>query len=80
MSHLDQETADLIAAKAVREAFKVSTDTAFPSVEDAIGSLFRSGHLDPKTAAYVLTNVDRFKLGPPPRWFDATWYLAAPPY
>ncbi|MEO6001656.1 MAG: hypothetical protein ABIZ04_17010 [Opitutus sp.] len=80
MSRLDQETADLIAAKAVREALKVWPDSAFASVEDAVAGLFRAGRLDAQTAAYVLKNVDRFRLCPPPRWFDATWYLAAPPY
>jgi hypothetical protein len=77
MLRLDQETADLIAANAVRIALE-SNGLAVPawfSVSDAVEYLQVAGRLDHKTASYVLKNQDRFMICPPPRLFDARWHV-----
>ena len=73
MRLLDKETADLIAAKKIREALTANPSLARQSVLDTIEILFTEGQIDEKTAGYVLKNEDRFKISPPPRWFDARW-------
>lgn len=75
MSQLDPETADLIAARAVKEALMASPSLARQSVLETIETLFTEGLINEKIAAYVLKHEDRFKISPPPRWFDARWYV-----
>ncbi len=75
MQRLDQETADLIAAKTVREALIASPSLSRQSVLETIETLFTEGQIDQKVAGYVLKNEDRFAIVPPPRWFDARWYV-----
>lgn len=75
MQRLDQETADLIAAKTVREALVANPSLGRQSVLETIESLFTEGQIDQKIAAYILKNEDRFAVAPSPRWFDARWYI-----
>lgn len=75
MRLLDKETADLIAAKKIRTALTANPSLARQSVLETIEVLFTEGQIDDKVAAYVLKNEDRFRVSPPPHWFDARWYV-----
>ena len=77
MRALDQETADLVAATAVRLALEKEPALNFASAEATVKALFRASLLDFTTAAYVVLHADRFCSLPPPRYFEAKWHLDA---
>lgn len=73
MLPLDSETADLIAARTIREALQAAPLCHFVGVEATIEHLLSSGQIDSKLASYVLANAGRFCTLPPPRYFAAMW-------
>ena len=77
MRALDQETADLMAATAVRLALESDPAFNFTSVDATVKALYGASLLDFTTAAYVALHSDRFCCLPPPRHFEAKWHLTA---
>ena len=77
MRTLDQETADLLAATAVRLALERAPELHFTSVDATVKALYWAALLDFTTAAYVGLHSERFCCLPAPTFIEASWHLAA---
>jgi hypothetical protein len=77
MLPLDRESAELMAAQAVREAFSQFPSYHSGNIDTSVLNLWAAGHVDGKSATYVLRNADRFCMLAPPRYIDAKWHETA---
>lgn len=77
MFYLDQQTADLIAARIVRAALLGVPSHHYLSVEATVEALRQGNRIDERVAHYVRLNADRFCMLPEPRLIEPVWYIEA---
>jgi hypothetical protein len=74
MFSLDVETADLIAAKMLRETLVASPMDHSLTTEATATALWRAGRIPEAVVRYLLLHGDRFQMIPASRFIEACWY------
>lgn len=74
---LDMETADYMAAEAMRDALLRNPEHQFILVEDTARALFRAGLIRLPTAVHVLLFPERFQMTSHPKMVEAIWHRDA---
>ncbi len=74
---LDMETADYMAAEAMRHALLLNPEHQFILVEDTARALFRAGLVNLPTAVHVLLFPERFQMTSHPKMVEAIWHRNA---
>ena len=77
MTHLDIETADLIAALGVQRALAVNPGYLSETVPLTVVALLAADRIELDVASHVIRNSERFCLVPPPLFLDAKWHVEA---
>ena len=71
---LDMETADYMAAEAMRRALLRNPEHQFILVEDTARALFKAGLISQQTAVHVLLFPERFQMASYPKMVEAIWH------
>lgn len=77
MFSLDNETADLIAARLLRTALEEAPSHHYLTVAGTVNSLRVAGKIESKLAEYLTAHADRFCMLPAPRFIEPVWYVEA---
>ena len=74
---LDIETADYMAAEAMRRALLAHPECHFILVEETARALFKAGHITMPVAVHVILFSERFHMTDHPKMVEATWHREA---